>query len=128
MMVLAHILSVVGSLFFVISAIGMLRLPDFFCRVHAPTKAATLGVLLLGASAVLRSLAQGNLAWIEELLILVFLFLTIPISSQVLARSARIRRLDEAPGTTTGATACAPSPGHEGSRRSAGSVAIEAQD
>jgi multicomponent K+:H+ antiporter subunit G len=106
MLVMAHILAVAGALFFVISAIGMLRLPDFFCRIHAPTKAATLGIMLLGASAVLRSLAQGDLAWIEDLAILVFLFLTIPVSSQVLARAARARGVDETSLTATGATAC----------------------
>ena len=45
----ADLLALGGALFFLISAIGLLRLPDFFCRVHAPTKAATLGVMLLGS-------------------------------------------------------------------------------
>jgi multicomponent K+:H+ antiporter subunit G len=93
---LADLLALAGALFFLISAIGLLRLPDFFCRVHAPTKAATLGVMLLGLSAVIHSIAQGDFAWMEDLAILVFLFLTIPVSSQVLARAARRRRVEEA--------------------------------
>ncbi len=88
---LAEVLTLLGALFFLISAVGLLRLPDFFCRVHAPTKAATLGVVLLGLGAVLRSLANGDLLWLEELAILIFLFLTIPVSSQVLAKAARRR-------------------------------------
>ena len=44
---MADLLALAGALFFLISAIGLLRLPDFFCRIHAPTKAATLGVMLL---------------------------------------------------------------------------------
>lgn len=96
----ADLVAVAGALFFLVSAIGLLRLPDFFCRIHAPTKAATLGVILLGASAVLRSLAQGDLAWVEDLAIIVFLFLTIPVSSQVLARSAKRRGVRETPETT----------------------------
>jgi len=96
---LADLLALAGALFFLISAIGLLRLPDFFCRIHAPTKAATLGVMLLGVSAVLRSVAQGNLAWIEDLAIVLFLFLTIPVSSQVLARSAKRRGVAESPET-----------------------------
>ena len=84
-------LSVAGALFFVISAIGLLRLPDFYCRVHAPTKAATLGVMLLSVGAMLRSFTQGDFVWMEDLAILFFLFLTIPVSSQVLARAARRR-------------------------------------
>jgi len=89
--VFADLLAFGGALFFLISAIGLLRLPDFYCRIHAPTKAATLGVMLLGMSGVLRSLVQGDLVWAEDLAILLFLFLTIPISSQVLARAARRR-------------------------------------
>ena len=34
----------VGSFFFLVGAIGFVRLPDFYTRVHAPTKAATLGI------------------------------------------------------------------------------------
>lgn len=89
-----------GALFFLISAVGLLRLPDFYCRIHAPTKAATLGVMLLGMSGVLRSLAQGDLVWMEDLAILLFLFLTIPISSQVLARAARRRGVRQTPTTS----------------------------
>ncbi len=85
----ADLLVLAGALFFFVSAIGLLRLPDIFCRIHAPTKAATLGVVLLGAGAVTRSVAQGSLVWIEDTAIIIFLFLTVPISSQVLARAAR---------------------------------------
>ena len=40
------LLSLAGSLFFLTAAVGLLRLPDFYTRAHAPTKAATLGLLL----------------------------------------------------------------------------------
>ena len=90
----ADALALAGALFFLISAIGLLRLPDFLCRIHAPTKAATLGVILLGLSSVLSSLIQGNLVWLEDLAIILFLFLTVPVSSQVLARAASRRRSD----------------------------------
>lgn len=90
----AELLALAGALFFLISAIGLLRLPDFLCRIHAPTKAATLGVILLGLSSVLRSLGQGNPVWLEDLAVIVFLFLTVPVSSQVLARAASRRPTD----------------------------------
>ena len=90
----AEILALLGSIFFLISAIGLLRLPDFFCRIHAPTKAATLGTILLGLSSVLHSLSQGNLIWLEDLAIILFLFLTVPVSSQVLARAASRRNVE----------------------------------
>ena len=97
---LAEILALAGSLFFLISAIGLLRLPDFHCRIHAPTKAATLGVILLGLASVLSSLLQGNLIWLEDLAIVLFLFLTVPVSSQVLARAADRGRARAARGPT----------------------------
>ncbi len=93
---LAELLALGGALFFLVSAIGLLRLPDLFCRIHAPTKAATLGVLLLGLSAVIRSLVQGDLVWLEDVAILVFVCLTIPVSSQVLARAALRRGVPQA--------------------------------
>ena len=89
LVLIADLLVLAGAFFFLVSAIGLLRLPDIFRRIHAPTKAATLGVVLLGAGAVTRSLAQGTLVWIEDVAIIAFLFLTVPISSQVLARAAR---------------------------------------
>lgn len=93
--VLAGLFALAGALFFLISAIGLLRLPDFYCRIHAPTKAATLGVILLGVSSALRSLGQGSLVWLEDLAIIFLLFLTVPVSSQVLARSASRSRIDK---------------------------------
>ena len=39
------LLSLLGALLFLAAAIGLLRLPDFYTRTHAPTKAATLGLL-----------------------------------------------------------------------------------
>ena len=40
------LLSLAGALFFLAAGVGLLRLPDFYTRAHAPTKAATLGLLL----------------------------------------------------------------------------------
>ena len=88
-----------GAFLFFASAIGLLRLPDFYTRIHAPTKAATLGVALLCLSSTVRSLARQDLVWIEDLLILVFLLLTVPVSSQVLLRAAATRRIEQDTGT-----------------------------
>ena len=93
---LADLLSLAGALLFLISAIGLLRLPDFYCRIHAPTKAASLGVLLLGSASVMQSLRAGDFLWVEDLAILLFLLLTVPVSAQVLARAAWRRGIDPA--------------------------------
>ena len=95
----AGVATLAGAFLFLASAIGLLRLPDFFSRVHAPTKAATLGVSLLGLASLLESLPRGDLAWIEDLVLVLFLLLTVPVGSQVLLKAAIVRGVAEAPGT-----------------------------
>lgn len=79
--IVVSLLIVIGAAFVLISAIGLVRLPDFLSRLHAPTKAATLGV---GSLLLASALYFGSL---HELLVLIFLFLTAPMSAQLLARS-----------------------------------------
>ena len=93
--VVAAVAELIGAFLFLASAVGLLRLPDFYTRVHAPTKAATLGVALLALASLLRSLPTGDVVWIEDLLILVFLLLTVPVSSQVLLRAAATRGIPQ---------------------------------
>ncbi|MDO9023294.1 monovalent cation/H(+) antiporter subunit G, partial [Zwartia sp.] len=42
--IITSVLLLVGAFFILVGAIGLARLPDFFMRLHAPTKASTLGV------------------------------------------------------------------------------------
>ena len=95
----AALAALVGAFLFLASSIGLLRLPDFYCRVHAPTKAATLGVAFLCLASLLRSLPRGDLVWVEDLVIVVFLFLTVPVSSQMLMRGAATRGVKAEPST-----------------------------
>ncbi len=77
-----------GSAFTLLGSIGLARLPDFFCRLHAPTKATTLGVgSMLAASALYFSLRHGALS-VHELMIIVFLFISAPVSAHMLAKTA----------------------------------------
>jgi multicomponent K+:H+ antiporter subunit G len=80
-------LLVVGGLFALVGAVGMLRFPDFFMRLHAPTKATTLGVGGVLLASMLLGAAQGSLG-LHELLITLFLFVTAPISANLLAQAA----------------------------------------
>jgi multicomponent K+:H+ antiporter subunit G len=80
-------LVLLGGLFSLVGAVGLLRLPDFYMRLHAPTKATTLGV-----GGVL--LASLGLAWwrgepgVQALLITLFLFVTAPVSANLMALAA----------------------------------------
>jgi multicomponent K+:H+ antiporter subunit G len=83
---------VIGGVFALVGAIGLLRFPDFFMRLHAPTKATTLGVggVLLGSLAI--AWGQGRFG-VHEVLITLFLFLTAPVSANLLAKAALHLRL-----------------------------------
>ncbi|MDX1605930.1 MAG: Na+/H+ antiporter subunit G [Candidatus Competibacterales bacterium] len=76
----------VGSGFALVGAIGLIRLPGFFARLHAPTKATTLGIggILVGSSIHFSGIDGLSL---HELLILAFLFITAPISGHLLCKA-----------------------------------------
>jgi multicomponent K+:H+ antiporter subunit G len=78
---------VVGGVFSLVGVVGMLRFPDFYMRLHAPTKATTLGVGGLLLASMAWNLARGQ--WLpHELLITLFLFVTAPVSANLLAKAA----------------------------------------
>ncbi len=84
---LAAGLLLISAFFLLVGAIGLAKLPDFFMRLHAPTKAATLGVGgILLASMVLQA-AQGRVG-LMELLITLFVFVTAPVSANLMAQAA----------------------------------------
>ena len=83
----AAALILMGAFFLLVGAIGMVRLPDFYMRLHAPTKASTLGVGGVLLASLLLSAAQGRPA-VSELLITMFVFITAPVSANLLAQAA----------------------------------------
>ena len=73
-------------------AIGLVRLPDFFMRMHAPSLAYTLGSWLLTLAVIVHFSAQeGGLA-LHAWLIIILLAITAPITTVLLARAAVFRR------------------------------------
>ena len=78
------VFTLIGALFFLLSAVGLLRMPDSYNRIQAGTKATTLGSILF-----MIGLAMIHPEWTTKLIILVlFILLTNPISSNVLSRTA----------------------------------------
>ncbi|TBV09223.1 Na+/H+ antiporter subunit G [Stutzerimonas kirkiae] len=82
-----------GSLFALIGAIGLFRLPDFYMRLHGPTKATTLGVGSIILASITFFGSQGEGLSIHELLITLFLFITAPVSAHMLAKAAMQQKL-----------------------------------
>ena len=78
-----YILIFIGSLFFILASLGLLRLPDTLSRMHAGTKASTLGTLLVICGAIC---LEPSL-WFKLILLGLFILLTNPLSSSILANS-----------------------------------------
>jgi len=89
--ILSWVLLVGGSLLITIGGIGLLRLPDFYSRIHAAGITDTLGawLILLG----LMCHAESTVVLTKLILVLVFLAITSPTSSHALAKAAWIRGL-----------------------------------
>ncbi len=85
--VVIALMLVVGGVFALVGAVGMLRFPDFYMRLHAPTKATTLGVGGVLLASMAANWGQGNYG-LHELLITLFLFITAPVSANLMAKAA----------------------------------------
>ena len=85
---LISLLILAGAFFSLAGSICLVRFPDFFLRLHGPTKATTLGVgSLLLASALYFSWQEAQIRF-PEVLIMLFLFMTAPVSAHLLAKAA----------------------------------------
>lgn len=78
---------VIGGLFGLVGSFGLIKLDDPMSRLHAPTKATTLGVGGVLIASMIHAFAyEGHLSW-HELLITLFLFLTAPITANFIAKA-----------------------------------------
>jgi multicomponent Na+:H+ antiporter subunit G len=83
---LAAVLMIAGSLFCLVAAVGVFRLPDTLIRMHAATKAGTLGA---GCILAAEALATGDFATtLKVIAVIFFLLLTAPVAAHLLGRAA----------------------------------------
>ncbi len=91
--VLVGLLLILGGSIVVIGALGLMRLPNFYQRIHGPAITVTLGAgCLLTASMIYFTALQSRFV-IHELIITVFVLLTAPVVSMLLMRAAVYRDL-----------------------------------
>ncbi|MGY1458321.1 MULTISPECIES: Na+/H+ antiporter subunit G [unclassified Luteimonas] len=90
-------LLLVGTFFILMGGIGLVKLSEFFRRLHAPTKASTLGVGCVLTASVGYHLFVGSDPQPRELLIIAFLLITAPISAHLMSKAALSLRMDEWP-------------------------------
>jgi multicomponent K+:H+ antiporter subunit G len=89
--VLVSALLVAGAAFTLVGALGLLRLPTFYTRLHAPTLGTTFGTVFISAASMLYfSLAGGRLA-VHEVLIVALVTVSTPVGLIVLVRAALLR-------------------------------------
>jgi multicomponent K+:H+ antiporter subunit G len=92
---LVSVLLVIGGVFGLVGSYGLAKLPDLMTRLHAPTKATTLGVgAVLIASMIFMLWNQRDLSF-HELMITLFLFLTAPITANFIAKAFLHRHADQ---------------------------------
>ncbi len=75
-----------------VAALGLLRLPDFFARMHAPALASTLGAWLVSFASIIFFSTRGAGLALHVWLIIIVLSITAPVTTIVLARAALFRR------------------------------------
>ncbi|MEC9486840.1 MAG: monovalent cation/H(+) antiporter subunit G [Prosthecochloris sp.] len=86
MEIISGTLLLLGTLFILLSAIGILRMPDLYTRMSATTKASTLGIGLVLVGTIMYWQDFGIAS--RALAIIIFLFLTAPVAAHIIGRAA----------------------------------------
>lgn len=94
--VLTASLLIIGAATTLVGAMGLVRLQSFYQRAHAPTLGTTLGAACVALASMIYFSAVGTRPILHELLILIFVTATTPITLIILVRASRLR--DEASG------------------------------
>ena len=89
--ILTATLLIGGSAVTLIGSVGLLRFRGFYQRVHAPTLGTTLGTILITTASMIYFSALGTRPVLHELLVIVFVTTTTPITLMVLVRAALFR-------------------------------------
>ena len=90
--IIVSFLLIAGTMIMVLSSIGLIRFGDVFLRMHAATKAGTLGISLIMIGVAL--FFSDPLITIKLFTLMGIYFFTSPIGSQVLAHSAHISQVE----------------------------------
>jgi multicomponent Na+:H+ antiporter subunit G len=82
--IIAAILIIAGSLFMLIAALGIIKLHDVYMRMHAITKASSLGIVLLLMAVVVVHPSLESI--IGAVMVIVFIIATAPVATHMIAR------------------------------------------
>lgn len=93
--IIASILIVLSGIVTLIGNLGLVNLLYFRKRIHAPTLGNSLGLWFLMVASMLISYVLGDRLFFHEMLVVVFIFMTSPISWTLLMRSYILRQARE---------------------------------
>ena len=85
--VLAALFLAVGCFFIFVAAVGLVRFPDFYTRMHAAGKGDTLSTVLILAGCIFAVASEGNMSWLlglKILLIINFVFIGSPTATHAM--------------------------------------------
>lgn len=89
--ILTALFAVAGAAFAAIGSFGLVRLPNFYYRIHAPTLGATAGAWCVMLATIVYFSVQGTNLFLHAVLIALFVGLTAPITTIFLMRAALFR-------------------------------------
>lgn len=89
--IFSSIFLIAGAFFMFVAALGLLRLPDLYTRMHAASKSISLGIgcLLLGVVIYFSTL----LIMLKSIAVILFIFMTMPVASHMISRVAYRRKV-----------------------------------
>ena len=94
MITIANILIVisisVGVLFSVVTALGLVRLPDVYTRTHAASKSSTLGVLAILTGTFIHFWIIEGIFNTQMIIAIAFLFITAPVGGHLIGRASYV--------------------------------------
>lgn len=96
-------LLLIGATVTLVGSLGLLRLNTFYQRVHAPTLGTTLGIICIALASMIYFSTLGTRLILHEILLVVFVTLTTPITLLILVRAAVFRDETENDGPFPGA-------------------------
>lgn len=89
--IIIDILIVLGTFFNLLAAIGILRLPDLYLRMHASAKASSLGLSLLLLAVIIKFPTLSII--IKSMLIVLIIFITAPLAGHMISRVGHLLKV-----------------------------------
>ncbi len=90
--IIATVLILAGTGFVLVAGIGVFRLPDVPMRMHASTKAGTLGVALIATAVIFLNLDDIGVIT-KAIALILFMLLTAPVAAHMIGRAAYLSRV-----------------------------------